>query len=111
MEGLIGGGLIGVTVALLGNMAIKRGTKVLLPMGEEVLKASISALGTAVEGATHLAAGVGGLFVSNSESCAPSPTESAGMIEKVEEFGKDIVVDLVEEEAATFIKMLLVAAL
>jgi hypothetical protein len=111
MEGLIGGAIIGVTAVLLGPALVSSFSKVVSPVGEKIAQGSVVAVGALAGLVSSIGTGVWGVAESGRESKKKSSSEEGGIIEKIEEFGKDIVIDLVEDEAATFIKMVLLAAL
>jgi len=111
MEGLIGGAIIGVTAALLGPPLVSSLSKVVSPVGEKIAQASWAAMGAVAGLVSSIGSMVGGLAESGRGSDQKSSSEEGGFIEKIEEFGKDVAIDLVEGEAATFIKIVLLAAL
>ncbi|MDX1410606.1 MAG: hypothetical protein R3351_00465 [Nitrospirales bacterium] len=111
MEGFIGGAIIGITAALLGPALVSGLFKVVIPAGEKIAQGSVVAV-SAVSGlVSSLGAGIWGVIESGGESKIPPSSKEGDLIEKIEELGKDIVIDLAEDEAATFIKMVLLAAL
>lgn len=111
MEGLIGGAIIGVTAALLGPALVSSVSKTVTPVGEKILQGSVVAVSAVAGLVASIGTGVWGIAGSGRESKTKSSSEKGGFFEKIEEFGKEIVIDLAEDEAATFIKMVLLAAL
>ena len=101
MEAIIGGAIVGAAVVTLGRPLVSGLADVLSPVGDEVMKAGNAAYGAVAGTVAGAGAWVSGLVGGDGE----------GVLEKVEEFGKDLVWDMAEEEAATFIKMALVLAL
>ena len=104
MEAIIGGAIVGAAVVTLGRPLVSGLADVLSPVGDEVMKAGNAAYGAVAGTVAGAGAWVSGLVG------APGG-DGEGVLEKVEEFGKDLVWDMAEEEAATFIKMALVLAL
>ena len=111
MEGLIGGAIIGVTAAWLGPALVSSLSKTVTPVGEKILQGSVVAASAVAGLVSSIGMGVWGVAGSCRESKTKSSSEEGGVMEKIEEFGKDIVIDLAEDEAGTFIKMVLLAAL
>ena len=101
MEAIIGGAIVGAVVVTLGRPLVSGLGDVLSPVGDEVMKAGNAAYGAVAGTVAGAGAWVSGLVGGDGE----------GALEKVEEFGKDLVWEMAEEEAATFIKMALVLAL
>jgi len=104
MEAIIGGAIVGAAVVVLGRPLVAGIADVLSPVGHEVMKAGNAACGAVAGGMTATGAWMSGLV-------GGSGQEEEGTIERVEEFGKDLVWDIAEEEASRFIKMALVLAL
>ena len=111
MEALIGGIILGSTAALLGPPLVSGLSKVVTPVCEEIVKASSSAIGAVAGLVSTIGSSLGGSGKSHGKSGQGSSNEQGGFIQNVEEFGKDLVIDLVEGEAATFKEMVLLAAL
>jgi hypothetical protein len=101
MEAIIGGAIVGAAVVTLGRPLVSGLGDVLSPVGDEVMKAGNAAYGAVAGTVAGAGAWVSGLVGGDGERG----------LEKVEEFGKDLVWEMAEEEAATFIKMALVLAL
>ncbi len=110
MEGLIGGAIIGVTAALVGPVLVSGLFKVVIPAGEKMAQGSVVAVTAVADLFSSFGTGMLRVVEPGRESKDKPSSEEGGFIEKIEEFGKDIVIDLAEDEAATFIKMVLLAA-
>ena len=104
MEAIIGGAIVGAAVVTLGRPVVSGLADVLSPATDEVMRAGNAAWVAVVGTVTATGAWVSG-FIG-----APGEDEE-GVIERIEGLGKDFVWEMAEMEAATFIKMTLVAAL
>jgi hypothetical protein len=111
MEGLIGGAIIGVAAVYLGPALVSSVSKVVTPVGEKIAQGSAVAVSAVAGLVSSMSSGVWGATEPGRESKKKPSSEEGGVLEKIEEFGKDMAIDFVEEEAVTFIKMVLLAAL
>ena len=111
MEGLIGGVLIGATAALLGPPVLSGLSKGVSPAGQEFANIAKAAWDTIAGWISTLGTVEVGPAKSDTKSSRGSVPTQEGVIQKIEEVGKEMAIELAEEEAMAFIKMVLVAAL
>jgi len=136
MQQIIAGVIIGAAAILFGPRLISDIAGALRPVGEGLLHFGETAVGTMTSSVSAAGNWVGGLVGSGKEttqtsSQAPSPKsgpdktaqttslaasqksesdkEEESFLEEAEDFGKEVVVRLAEEEAISFIKLALIA--
>lgn len=119
MHQIIAGVLIGAAAIMFGPRLLSDIAGTLRPVGEGMLQFGEAAVGTVTSSVTAAGNWVSGLVGSGTESVqtssqSPSPESESdkkeeSFLQEAEEFGKDIVVGLAEEEAISFIKLALIA--
>jgi hypothetical protein len=119
MHQIIAGVLIGAAAIMFGPRIISDVAGALRPVGEGILHFGETAVGTVTSSVSAVGNWVSGLVGSGTETTqasseAPSQASHSdkkeeSFLQEAEEFGKDIVVGLAEEEAISFIKLALIA--
>lgn len=125
MHQILAGVLVGVAAVLFGPRLLSDIAVTLQPAGKGLLHLSETAVGMVSSSVSAAGNWVGELVGSGTKTAHPS-SQSPGpkstidkksesdkkeesFLQEAEEFGKDMVVNLAEEEAMTFIKMALIA--
>jgi len=125
MHQIIAGVLIGAAAIIFGPRLLSDIAVTLQPVGKGLLHFGETAVGTISSSVSAAGNWVGDLIGSGTKTAQPSSQtpgreskfdkksesdkKEESFLQEAEEFGKDIVVGLAEEEAITFIKLALIA--
>ena len=119
MHQIIAGVLIGAAAIVFGPRLLSDIAVTLQPVGKGLLHFGETAVGTVSSSVSAAGNWVSRLVGSGTETVQASPQASSqksksdkneeSFLQEAEEFGKDVVVNLAEEEAISFIKMALIA--